>query len=152
MPPKSASVSSGESSSRTGWTSLRVCSPIRCSEELPITNRRAVAGRQRGLLVGELVDDTVKTVERATMSREHASDGLVSPASDFGDLLGRRFGQRVKVKLTLAVTDVDAVEDEAMVVYVEAKRGVGALDERHGAELRVLDRVELARLLRPASK
>ncbi|PRQ03999.1 hypothetical protein ENSA5_11820 [Enhygromyxa salina] len=92
-----------------------------------------------GLLVGELVDDIVEAVERATMSREHASDDLVSPASDFGDLFGCRPGQRVKVKLPLAVMDVDAIEDEAMEMHVEAERGVGAVDERHGAELRVLD-------------
>ncbi|MFO7561494.1 MAG: hypothetical protein R6X02_02525 [Enhygromyxa sp.] len=43
----------------------------------------------------------VKVVERATVSREHACDGLVSPVGEFGDLLGRRPGQNMKVKLCL---------------------------------------------------
>ena len=58
------------------------------------------------------------------MSREHASDRLVGPARDLCDLLGSWLGQRVKAKLAVSGTDVDAVEDEAMEVYVEAQRGI----------------------------
>jgi len=51
------------------------------SQELPISNRRSIASRQRGLLVGERVDGIVKAVERATAARAVDGRGLAATTS-----------------------------------------------------------------------
>ena len=94
--------------------------PGRSTEQLAITDGRAVARGECRLVVCELVGVciAVELVERSAMTLTHADESLVCPAGDVGDLLGSRRRQGVKVQHASVIADVHAIERERVEVHV----------------------------------
>ena len=92
----------------------------RSTEQLAITDGRAVARGECRLVVRELVGVgiIVELVERSTMTLTHAGESLICPACDLGNLLGGRRRQGVKVQHAGVIADVHAIERERVEVNV----------------------------------
>ena len=90
----------------------------RRAEELHVSGRRGVAGREDGLLVDERVALVARAFERAAVPLEHDEQPGVGPRGDLRDLVAARRRQRVEDKRALRIAHVHAIERQRVEVDI----------------------------------
>jgi len=109
------------------------------AQELKVAGRSAVT-RGESRVVGSEGLGGLKT----PMPFEHAHQACMRPGGDLAEVFGARIPEGEESWLSRLVDDPCAVGDQAMKVRVQTGRGIEALNERDGSDLRVVNASEPA--------